>query len=337
VAPLGTAFTDDQAKLLHRWAEKVFLMLDNDEAGLNAAYKAILSCRKNGLNCFVVDTGAFFREKEENPKDPAEILQKFGAEALKNSVKNCRLDFDFVISRSKAFNETARSVAFLFPYLDALDSEIARDTAVQKIADIFDVEQKAVWEDYTQKKAKPVRAAVHSGGKEILAENPAHPPGKSKAGYERYLLGAVFVNPGLFKDLRVVLLPENLEDSGARELYIILEEWFRGSEIPVEAETRVGELFDRIQDSKLRDFILRQEAQGSFANPEKLINDGMKRIKIKALEKKRRDIIRLLRTASNAVPSATAVPSVAVAPRQADLLAEKIHIDAELTRLKGPY
>ena len=155
IAPLGTAFTDEHAKLLKRWAEKVYLMLDNDEAGLNAAQKAILCCRKNGLNCLVVDIASFFKEKKEIPKDPAEILQKFGPEALKNSIKKCILDVDFMISRSRALKVSSQSVAFMFPYLDALDSEVARDGAIETIADAFRVERRAVWEDYKQQKTTP--------------------------------------------------------------------------------------------------------------------------------------------------------------------------------------
>jgi DNA primase len=54
LAPLGTAFTDEQAKLLGRWADQVNLVFDSDEAGQNAAVKAIMTCRKNGLACMVV-------------------------------------------------------------------------------------------------------------------------------------------------------------------------------------------------------------------------------------------------------------------------------------------
>jgi hypothetical protein len=86
---------------------------------------------------------------------------------------------------------------------------------------------------------------------------------------------------------------------------------------------------DRIQDGNLRDFILKQEALGSFANPARFIADGILRMKIKILEKKRRELIRELRK----IPQ-DKVPSDDLS-RQADLLAEKIYIDAELTRLKG--
>src|SRR5204862_3472384 len=40
VAPLGTSFTDAQAKLLRRFAESVVLVFDGDDAGIKAARAA---------------------------------------------------------------------------------------------------------------------------------------------------------------------------------------------------------------------------------------------------------------------------------------------------------
>ena len=67
VAPLGTAFTPDQAKLVRSFAETVYLSFDSDNAGQTATYKAILLCRQFGFNVRVIEI--------KNGKDPADILQ----------------------------------------------------------------------------------------------------------------------------------------------------------------------------------------------------------------------------------------------------------------------
>ncbi|MDR2663333.1 MAG: DNA primase [Treponema sp.] len=317
VAPLGTAFTEDQAKLLRRWADKVNLMLDSDDAGQNAAIKAILSCRKSGLDCTVVSFQDFFKDEAEIPKDPAEILHKFGAETLKKSARCCILDLNYIISRGMALREEkSQAVAFLFPYLDALDSEVTRDVSIGIIADAFGVERRAVLDDYRAlSRTSPGVPKEAEAGPE---KPPFHP------GDEIYLLAAVFVNPGFFKALRSGLALEDLEDRHARELYIFLEEWYRRSGGEVQAGT-AGELLEAVPNGDVRNFIMRQGALGAFAHPEKLLTDGMKRVRSKVLERKRRAIIRELRD-----PSLEAV-------MQGDLLAEKIHIDTELTKLKeGP-
>jgi DNA primase len=316
VAPLGTSFTDEQAKLLHRWADRVYLMLDTDEPGQIAAFKAILCCRKNGLDCAVINIRDYFKGEAQIPKDPAEILQKFGPDALKKSAKCCILDLDYVISRSRALKEEkSQAVAFLFPYLDALDSEVTRDASIGAIADAFGVDRRAVWEDYN--KVKPQFRGGSS--RQIVTEPAGRFP--FRAGDELYLLAAVFVNPSFFKMLRTGFSIEDLEDKNARELFIILEEWYRRNGPSFQKEL-TGELLDRIQDSSLKAFVLRQGAMGAFSNPEKLLSDGMTRIKGKVLERKRREIILELKN-----PALKAL-------RQSDLLAEKIHIDTELKRLK---
>jgi DNA primase len=324
VAPLGTAFTEDQAKLLRRWAEKVHLALDSDEAGQNAVIKAILSCRKSGLDCTVVTFQDFFTNKTDVPKDPAEILQKFGTETLKKSIKCGILDLDYVISRGRALKkEKSQAVAFLFPYLDALDSEVARDASVGIIADAFGAERRAVWDDYrvfsrSSGGSRVPRFDSQRGEAAGTKKTPFH------AGVEIYLLAAVFVNPGFFKTFRSGFSLEDLEDPHARELYIFLEEWYRRTGGEVQAGT-AGELLEAVQDGDVRNFIMRQGALGAFAHPEKLLADGMRRLRGKVLERKRRTIIRELRN-----PSLETV-------MQGDLLAEKIHIDTELTKLKeGP-
>jgi DNA primase len=43
VAPLGTAFTEDQAKLLHRYADRALLFFDTDDAGQKAIEKGIMT------------------------------------------------------------------------------------------------------------------------------------------------------------------------------------------------------------------------------------------------------------------------------------------------------
>jgi DNA primase len=304
VAPLGTAFTEDQAKLLKRWAEKVCLMLDTDAAGQNAAAKAILNCRKNGLNCAVVVPN------RGECKDPADILQKYGNEALQKTVEYCISDFDYLLSQSKLLTaEKSRAVAFLFPYLSVLDSEVSRDDCIRIIADEFGIDPQAIQDDYRKEEVRGTRkTAVQTGEGEKIRMNG-----------ELCLMAAVFVHPELFKDLRGRLSADELDDPHAKDLYFILEDRFRN-----DLQDRSGDpgFLNGIEDGALRDFILRQNVSGAFSNPEKILKDGTARIKAKVLERKRQEIIRALHSSD--------LPGI----RQEGLLAEKIHIDAELVRLK---
>lgn len=82
VAPLGTAFTDAQAKLLKRFAQTVTIVFDGDTAGKKATWAARQPCHQAGLAARAVDV----------PKglDPDEIVQKHGAAALETMIQNAQ-------------------------------------------------------------------------------------------------------------------------------------------------------------------------------------------------------------------------------------------------------
>ncbi|HTH13218.1 MAG TPA: toprim domain-containing protein, partial [Spirochaetia bacterium] len=89
VAPLGTAFTEDQAKLIKRAARTVICLFDADEAGQKAAAKAVEICEPLELDTFVVKTAG--------SKDPSELLEKEGPEAVRNLLDAPQKGFDFLL------------------------------------------------------------------------------------------------------------------------------------------------------------------------------------------------------------------------------------------------
>lgn len=78
VATLGTAITDEQAKLLRRNAESVIICYDSDKAGLKATYRAIEVLEAN--NCYVKVA------KLPEGFDPDDYIQKYGSEKFKAEV-----------------------------------------------------------------------------------------------------------------------------------------------------------------------------------------------------------------------------------------------------------
>jgi DNA primase len=347
VAPLGTAFTDDQAKLLRRWAERVLLVFDADEAGQNAAVKAILTCRRNALACFVVTMADKPGTGAQNPgmfKDPADILKELGPEALQKSVKCFINDFEYLVRRGGSLFDLSnsegkgRAAAFLFPYLGALDSEVSRDSCVGAMADAFGIERQAILADFSRFNRGQFDPDRRDGEKR--EGNRDAGPGRNarpiRMNDELFLLTAVLVNPGLYPRLRAALSIEELDDPGARELFIALEEWFRND------TPGMDDLLSRIQDETLRNFVVHQGASAAFSDHlDQLVADGIKRVKQKRLERRRSEIVRELRIAKNAdiLPhqngfSGGTHGGLLAETRVEDLLAEKVHIDAELRRMK---
>lgn len=82
VAPLGTAFTEQQARLLKRFAPSVTIVFDGDSAGKKATWAARLPCRAAGLSARAVDL--------PRGMDPDEIARTRGAPALDALLKNAQ-------------------------------------------------------------------------------------------------------------------------------------------------------------------------------------------------------------------------------------------------------
>ena len=80
VASLGTAFTPGQASLIKRFTKEVYLAYDSDDAGRNAAKKAIQILRSQGMSQRVIDLSPY--------KDPDEFLAAEGPEAYETRIRD---------------------------------------------------------------------------------------------------------------------------------------------------------------------------------------------------------------------------------------------------------
>ncbi len=78
IAPLGTAFTSEQAKLLRRLAPEVTLMFDGDSAGRRAVLAAREAVRSAGLNCRVASL--------PDGIDPDELIRKAGPDGIRHAI-----------------------------------------------------------------------------------------------------------------------------------------------------------------------------------------------------------------------------------------------------------
>ncbi len=87
VATLGTALTQEQARLMVKHTKEVIIAYDSDEAGQNATRKAIRLLSEVGLEVKVL--------KMEGAKDPDEYIKKFGADAFRSLLDAGKTGFEF--------------------------------------------------------------------------------------------------------------------------------------------------------------------------------------------------------------------------------------------------
>lgn len=94
IAPLGTAFTAQHARILKRYAKTAVLCFDADGAGMKASERAFRELAPEGLSVRVVELPA--------GDDPDTYLRAHGVEGFRKKVGEARDFFDFKIEAARA-------------------------------------------------------------------------------------------------------------------------------------------------------------------------------------------------------------------------------------------
>jgi DNA primase len=103
VAPQGTAFTENQARVLKRFAEEVVLCFDSDEAGAKAAERSLDALLENNFIIRVVEL--------PQGEDPDSLVRREGKEQFEKRVASARDFFDYWIQREIASIDLASTGA----------------------------------------------------------------------------------------------------------------------------------------------------------------------------------------------------------------------------------
>ena len=284
VAPLGTALTEDQVRIISSFVDTVYLSFDSDEAGQNATFKAILLCRKMDLPVKII--------KLDGGKDPSEILNKFGVDLLTNAINDAIIDTDFLLSAlAIRYNigtpdgRTQASLAF-FSYVDSLNSDIQKDTCLEKLCQAYNLKPEAVKADFNNQDKARTRLrtpSTNNNDKEKIPE-------KIVLNAETRAMLAVISNVDYFPMMRSNLSVDDFEDVLARDMFIALEECYR------EGSMSYDNFLSKCTDERVQLIVSQSVTSGEFAiNSEKTVEDCIWLIRKNSLERKRDRLLNQIR------------------------------------------
>lgn len=315
VAPLGTAFTLEQIKLLRPFAGTILLSFDSDGAGQKATYKSILMCRTLDFEVKII--------RLTQGKDPSEVLNNFGPESLKNCVESAIIDFDYLLDRGGSMYscDTVQGKAdlcrFIFPYVQALPSSVQKETALEKLSLGISVSYQALYQDFLK--------FIKGGGNPRLNSSAVTDGGnvRKKSGNpgitaELRGLLVVAVNLSYYEKLRSLLSPDDFEDDNARELFIAMEECYR------EDTLSYNSLLNHCKKQEVTDALVLAAAGGEFSNPDlipKIIDDVVNLVKKNSLKKQRGKLLQKIKKLNTGNENTKAIE---------DLMAEIKNIDFQL-------
>jgi len=240
-------------------------------------------------------------------------------------IMNCTInDFEYLIFRGRSLYGEAgggknRAAAFLFPYLEAVDSEIERDDRIAHVADAFLLETEAVRKDYSKWKGKGHWRNVPQEERTGASDQPI------RMNAELFLLTVVAVNMTLYPEFRAALEIKEIDDPAAKELFVAMEECF------VHDENDIDSLLARISGQQLKNFIASRGASQEFRgdgdrDPHRLMEDGINEIRKKRLRKRLLEIGAEMRNSERNQDGAVDID---------ELLAEKKFIDSQIRKLEG--
>ena len=150
VAPLGTAFTQQQAKLVGRYADNITLLFDPDYAGKMATQRVLEICAENNMLARVSALPDGF--------DPDEYLLEYGKEELcklvgSKSKSAISFIFDEIVSKVNISiaQEKAKAVSRLLDFINKNENIIVQREYVRFIAQKLNIEEDIIWKEFRKK------------------------------------------------------------------------------------------------------------------------------------------------------------------------------------------
>lgn len=212
VASLGTALTENQARLIGNHVKEVVLSYDSDGAGINAALRAIPILKRQGLSVSVLSMAPY--------KDPDEFIKGLGKEEYLKRIENAEDEFDFRVRQLAAgFDLSKKRDKALFSqqvatWLGEYESRVTREIYEKDFARKYDIDLRAL---ETEVLREGERQRIENETRQVHEEDRAARKALSRAedGYTataRYLISWVSESPEFFNKMKNLLTPEDFPD-----------------------------------------------------------------------------------------------------------------------------
>lgn len=230
VAPLGTAFTPEQAKLLSTYADELVLCYDSDEAGQKATRRAIGILANEPVKVSILTV--------QGAKDPDEFIKKYGPERFQMLLDGCNNAIEYELARAKANYDLTKPdgrVGYLRDAIEILSGRVTpteRDVYAGRLAEETDVEKKTVLTQLEARLRAKSRKAAKEREKALLGEGAAaqikvpYTQGGQKAlgvaFAEQQLMAAALKDPEHLKVIAARLTPERFITPEMAEVFQLL-------------------------------------------------------------------------------------------------------------------
>lgn len=287
VASLGTALTEEQARLIKKFTDNVIIAYDQDGAGQEATMRGLDILMAKGLIVKVL------KLDREDTKDPDEYVNKYGPERLKNCIANSLSLVEFKVSRLEKNLDTDNidsKIKFLngvANILGKIDNNIERDLYIDRISAKYKIGKGPIVKEI-EKKLKKVDTSVTANATDMSRKIGSNINTRKKV--EQYIIALMTIKDKNIQTKICESVNENtFKNIELRNLYnhiMALSKEYDINKIDILSKTSDDALIKELTDVMYIDV--------SVSGKEKLLEDVLNQIKKAKFSDRRMEILQRL-------------------------------------------
>lgn len=273
VAPLGTAFTEEQANLLARYTKEVILTMDADAAGQKAIKRAAEILEKTGLKTRVIVI--------PDGKDPDEFIKKNGPDRFRGLIEGAVSDVEYKLLMAakdidlEADDGKLKYLSVAAEIIAGQSDIMTRDIYIGRLSDKYGVSRTALETKVKELRKSYIKASQRKEVADIIRPkfakddvNPERRISVKGTSAEETLIAVLLQHPDFYKIALEKLPPENFITNLNRRIYSIIVETLesgRGLDISVFAQ--------KLLPAELGFLVSLQNGDKAGQNAKKVLND----------------------------------------------------------------
>ena len=221
VSPLGTAFTEEQVRLLRRYTQEVILAFDADAAGELATLRGIDLLIEGGCRVRVARLPAGV--------DPDEYVRASGREGLEQLLAEAQDVLEFLLevaARRYALRRPegkVQAAQFILPTVARVPNAVLRSEYLRILAQRLEVDETALVEELNKAQPRSLAAA------RVPAVPAASEPRQPAA--EQWLVALILDEPVRWDAVRGELALDELTDPALRRVLAVVSEAAQGGRV----------------------------------------------------------------------------------------------------------
>ena len=273
VAPLGTAFTTEQANLLSRYTKEIVLMLDADAAGQKAVRRASGLLENTGLSVRVVVV--------PDGKDPDEYIKKNGKERFAALLEGAVSDMEYkLLTAAKDIDLNSEDgrlkyLAAAAEIIAATDDIMTRDIYIGRLSEKYGVSRTALTTRVNELRKRNSRQKQKKEITDIIRPkftkddiNPERRKSVKGTAAEETLIAVLLKNPDFYKIALDKLPPEKMLTSLNRRIYeTIISVLEHGGSLDISA------FAEKLMPAEIGYLVSLQNSEKAGKNPEIVLKD----------------------------------------------------------------